>query len=480
MRQIIESTESFQACTADVLNQMFGLSDVQCLPVDEAQAIVTTKTFVVTIHYTGTVYGEYMLAMDPATAAAIIGIDSSAGIDAESIKDDISDAISETLNTIVGQSIGQLQATYAKLTLTAPRVFFGQFRYPKFRTGRGVIKTSVGDIECHFCLDLMRLDLATSYEEAVDSLVQVNGKLKDANRHLAEQQTQLVQSEKMASLGMLASGVAHEINSPLFFVDSNLNTLGDYMQIIESVVDLYEQLGASAASSASDLLEEAFVESMAEVQRRREQQDFEFVMQDTRHLVDETRQGVQRIKGIVNGLKEFSAVDRDGVVEADLNVITENALALIACQLSGQCQIVKEFSTLPPVPCNVGEIGQVLVNVIVNAGQAICGDAVESKNANADENRGGRIHLQTFVEDDNVVLRVSDNGNGISEDVLKRIFDPFFTTKPVGKGAGLGLSISYGIIRKHHGSIDVKSVPGCGTTVQIRLPLAGVAERLQV
>jgi two-component system, NtrC family, sensor kinase len=436
---------------------MFGLDPIESSDVRETNSVVTQKSFIVSIYFTGTVYGEYLLALDETTAAKILGLDASdLHEQRDEVRDQLADAFAEALNVVVGESLVHLQSTYSKLTLTPPRVYFGEIRYPKFRTAHATLQSPFGEIECHFCLDLMRLDLATSYDEALASLLQVNSKLKEANEHLAEQQAQLVHSEKMASIGMLASGVAHEINNPLFFVDANLKTLNDYMTIIDSMIGLYENL-CESVKTTDDELETA----MAAVRAVREDQDLDFVLQDTQHLVTETRDGVARIKTIVKGLKEFSHVDVGGASEADLNTIIENALGLVAHELHDHCRIEMDCQPLPKVVCHTGEIGQVLINMLLNAGQAI-----------QDQ---GRIKLQSYATDSEVVLVIEDNGHGISPADLDHIFDPFFTTKPVGEGVGLGLSITYGIIRKHNGSISVESEIGRGTKFTVRLPLSGVA-----
>lgn len=453
MRHLIENAAAFQATAKRVLMDMFGLETTKTTEVVESVAVKTSKSFIVSIYYTGTVYGEYLLAMDEETAAKILGIDESiTDSNRTEIQEQFCDAFSEILNMIVGECLVQLQATYAKLTLTPPRVFFGKIRYPNFRTGCSVLHTPAGEVECHFCLDLMRLDLATSYNDALASLLDVNSKLKQANEHLAQQQAHLVHSEKMASVGMLASGVAHEINNPLFFVESNLTTLNDYITIIESMVSLYENLCVSVNSPDLDMLS-----ALAAVRAESQGKDLDFVLEDTQHLVAETREGVSRIKAIVKSLKEFSHVDIGGVTDADLNLIVENSIALISHELSERCEVVVDCQNLPKVVCNAGEIGQVLIHMLVNASHAIQGS--------------GQIRVRSYAEDSEVFLIIEDSGQGIDPSDLSHIFDPFFTTKPVGKGVGLGLSISYGIIRKHNGSISVESELGRGTKFTIRLPV---------
>jgi signal transduction histidine kinase len=445
MKNLTENAEVFRRSTQRILEEMLGLTFDSATDIEETSSVESAKTLFISIYYTGTVYGEYLLAIDEVTAAKIIGYDlTESSIDRTKIREEICDTFTEMLNMIVGECLVHLQKNYAKLTLTPPRVMFGELRYPKFKTARSTLRSKAGDIECHFCLDLMRLDLATSYQEALTSLLDVNQKLRDANAHLAQQQAQLVHSEKMASIGMLASGVAHEINNPLFFMDSNLTTLNDYVGIIESMISLYEDLCKTIQTKDLDILDE-----VAAIRHKSESNELQFVIDDTQQLVMETREGVRRIRSIVNGLKEFSQSDLSGVAETDVNVLIRNTIQLLSCELGENRKAQLNLGPMPRVVCNAGEI-----------------QAIESH---------GTISVTTRSDEMGVSILIEDTGIGIPQDVLDRIFDPFFTTKPVGKGTGLGLSISYGIIRKHQGSISVESQVGQGTRLTMRLPLAGVS-----
>lgn len=454
MSQIKENTSRFASVAARTIFDLFGVRANSIDQVREMQSLDTKKSFLVSLYFTGTVYGEYVLALDESTAAKMVGWE-------ETITDQnrtearavICDALSETLNMIVGEAIVTLQQDYAKLTLTAPRVIFGDVVYPQFKTGHTTLQTDAGEIECHFCLDLMRLDLATSYGEAMESLVEVNEKLKDANRHLAEQQAQLVHTEKMASIGMLASGVAHEINNPLFFVDANLNTLTDYVGIIESTLGIYDQLCRSLQGDDG-----RWVTELELIRSESEEQDLDFVLDDTKQLMSETREGVQRIKSIVQGLRDFSQVDRGGFSQANLNTIAETTCELLSGQLNDGCRVKTDFAEMPAVICNAGEIGQVISGIVLNASQAIDGE--------------GCISIRTQSDGDDVVLIVEDDGCGIPVEHLERLTEPFFTTKSDGGRSGLGLSIAYGIIQKHQGSLQFQNRDPRGTRVSIRLPLA--------
>lgn len=442
MSNLLYYTSSYQRITERVLGEMFGVVDIVASPSVEITSVKTCKSFIVSLYYTGTVYGEYLLAMDETVAARIVGIEET--IDdgnREDVRSTICDALTETLNVIVGEAIVDLQDCFAKLTITAPRVYFGEIRYPQFRTGKSVLQTPAGEVECFFCLDQMRLSLATSYEEAVSSLVQINTQLKEANRKLSEQQRQLVHAEKMASIGVLASGVAHEINTPLFLVDMNLAVLDENVALIETILRRYDELENSLPSHS--MLTKA-------------DEDFTRVLRDTREVVNEARDGVNRIKWIVANLKEFAELDCNGFTASNLNLIAKNACNLVSHLLPAGSRIDQELSDLPLVQCNAGEIGQVLANVLTNATQAI--------------REKGRIVLRSEAVDDDVLLVIEDNGVGIAEEHLDRLFDPFYTTKEVGEGAGLGLSTSYGIVKKHFGSISIESTSEVGTKVTVRLP----------
>lgn len=458
MKHLIENALHFRQSTQHVLQEMLGLQVDDFSDVEETGSVESDKDFLISIYYTGTVYGEYLIALNETTAAAILGIEHDGSeTNRNEMREQIADTFSELLNMIVGESLVRLQSSYAKLTLTPPRVIFGTVRYPKFRTARSRLSTNCGEIECHFCLDLMRLDLATSYNEGLPSLLDVNQKLRDANSLLAQQQAQLVHSEKMASIGMLASGVAHEINNPLFFMDTNLCALNDYVGVIESMIGLYENLCSSVLAGDRELLAE-----VARVKHQRDSDDLQFVMEDSQQLLSETRQGVHRIRSIVNGLKEFSQPNLTGVTETDLNSLIENAVKMMSHELREGCAVQVNLEPIPRVVCNAAEIGQVTLNVLLNAAQAL-------------ENQG-TIKVSSKSDEGGVAILVEDTGHGIHKEALDKIFDPFFTTKPVGQGVGLGLAISFGIVRKHNGSISVESKVGQGTRLTIRLPISCEAQ----
>ncbi|MBI2278085.1 MAG: PAS domain S-box protein [Dechloromonas sp.] len=280
------------------------------------------------------------------------------------------------------------------------------------------------------------------------SLLASYSELKQINEKLAEAQNQLLQSEKMASIGQLAAGVAHEINNPIGFVSSNLGTLHNYVDELLKLQESYEKLEGNP--NDPELLEA--------VRQQRATADLDFLRQDIPVLMRETADGVQRVRQIVKDLKDFSHVDEAEWQESDLHACLDSTLNVVWNELKYKAKVVKEYGELPLVSCIPSQLNQVFMNLLVNAAQAISGQ--------------GTITIRTGSADDRVWVEVADTGQGIAPEHLKRIFDPFFTTKPVGKGTGLGLSVSYGIIKKHGGQIDVSSEPGHGTRFRVWMPIA--------
>ncbi|GMV30872.1 MAG: hypothetical protein AMXMBFR59_29970 [Rhodanobacteraceae bacterium] len=262
-------------------------------------------------------------------------------------------------------------------------------------------------------------------------------------------QEQLVQSEKMASLGQLAAGIAHEINNPIGYVHSNLGTLQEYLNNLFGLIECYDAAMAQNGPMTA--------ERRTEVAERKRAIDFSFLVQDLPPLLAESREGIDRVRRIVQDLRDFSRVDRlESWSLFDLHRGLDSTLGIVWNEIKYKAEVRKEYGNLPLVECLPSQINQVFVNILVNAAQAI-------------EQRG-EITVRTGVEPGKVWIEIADTGSGIPPDMLKKIFDPFFTTKPVGKGTGLGLSISYGIVHKHKGDIAVDSQPGRGTTFRITLP----------
>lgn len=279
-------------------------------------------------------------------------------------------------------------------------------------------------------------------------LQQRHDELQRTYRRLAGAQEQLLQSEKMASIGQLAAGVAHEINNPIGYVHSNLGTLQEYTGALMALIEGYANaLAADDPASARET-----------IRGMRERLDFDFISGDLPQLLAESREGIERVTKIVQDLKDFSRVGRDEPMRpSDLERGLESTLNIVWNDLKYKVRIEKHYGTLPLVECHASEINQVLMNLLINAGQAI--------------GERGTISLATGSEDDEAWITISDSGCGIPEEALQKIFDPFFTTKPIGRGTGLGLAICYSIVAKHHGRIEVSSRVGAGTTFRMVLPV---------
>jgi len=268
---------------------------------------------------------------------------------------------------------------------------------------------------------------------------------------LEEAHNQLLQSEKMASIGQLAAGVAHEINNPIGYVHSNIGSLERYLGELFRILDAYAD--AEAAMSAE-------LPQCAELRRLKAELDLNFLRQDIPLLMAESKEGISRVRKIVQDLKDFSHVDSSQEWKwADLHQGLDSTLNVVNNEIKYKAVVVKDYGTLPEVECLPSELNQVFLNLLVNAAHAI-----------ADGERG-TITLRSGCDAERVWIEIMDTGSGILPANLKRIFDPFFTTKPVGRGTGLGLSLSYGIVKKHGGSIEVDSEVGRGTSFRVVLPL---------
>jgi len=267
-------------------------------------------------------------------------------------------------------------------------------------------------------------------------------------KKLQEAHEQLLQSEKMASVGQLAAGIAHEINNPIGFINSNIGSLHNYVEKLLEVIGGYE-----------DLIPQSLSESQAQSKMNeiRERADLDFLKDDIQDLVQESMDGLKRVKDIVQSLKDFSHVGETDWQEADIHHGIDSTLNIVKNEIKYKANVVKEYGQLPPVKCIISQVNQVIMNLLVNASHAI--------------KEKGIIKVSTGCEKDLIWIKVLDTGSGISPENLNRIFEPFFTTKPIGSGTGLGLSLSYGIIKKHGGKIDVNSVPGKGTCFTVWLPL---------
>lgn len=273
------------------------------------------------------------------------------------------------------------------------------------------------------------------------------------NKKLEEAQNQLLQSEKLASIGQLAAGVAHELNNPIGFVNSNLGTLDEYLEDLFAIIDACEPLHEGSAAEGKQL---------ESVRRLKAEKNYAYIKADIAALMAESRDGLLRVRKIVQDLKDFSRVGEAEWQWADVHKGLDSTLNIVWNDLKYKCKVNKDYGELPEIHCLPSQLNQVFLNLLVNAGQAI----VEH----------GEITIRTDRDGDNVWVEVADTGSGIPRENLNRIFEPFFTTKPVGKGTGLGLSLSYGIVVKHHGRIEVKSEVGKGSTFRIVLPIDPLLE----
>lgn len=276
------------------------------------------------------------------------------------------------------------------------------------------------------------------------------GELREAYDALRHAREQLTHAEKMASIGQLAAGVAHEINNPIGYLHSNLGTLGQYVNDVLAVVTALDQAVEGIADPAC----------RAGLEQAKRETDFAFLLEDIPKLLEESQEGIRRVRKIVQDLKDFAhAGDNEDWQWQDIRHNLKRTLNIVHNELKYKAEVHLECEDIPEIRCLPGQLNQVFMNLLVNAAHAI-----ETK---------GVVRVQACREAEWVWVAISDNGCGIPPEVIERIFDPFFTTKPVGKGTGLGLSISYGIVKKHGGRIEVVSQVGQGTTFRVGLPIEG-------
>ncbi|MEI6875705.1 MAG: ATP-binding protein [Spirochaetota bacterium] len=259
----------------------------------------------------------------------------------------------------------------------------------------------------------------------------------------------MLQQDKLASIGLLAAGVAHEINNPMGYVMSNLNTLKGYAENLERFTSLLQGLISREGSAEGQRMAEEASEKL----------DIPYILDDIGKLVAGSSEGAERVKRIVTDLKNFSRSDDAQFKETDLNQCIQSTANVVRNEIKYVAELEFNLGDIPYIICNPQQINQVIANLLINAAHAIDGY--------------GRITVTTSREGEEVILKVADTGRGIPEGFRSRIFDPFFTTKDIGKGTGLGLSISYGIIKKHDGKIGFETETGVGTTFTIRLPVGG-------
>lgn len=290
--------------------------------------------------------------------------------------------------------------------------------------------------------------------ERTKRLEEQNGHLEDALARLQEAHAQLLQTDKLASIGQLAAGVAHEINNPIGFITSNLNSLGNYVTDLKKVIAAYDELLALCLQGGADVRQKA-----DDVERLRAATDVHYVIGDLDNVIQESIEGARRVRQIVADLRDFSHIDNPDVSEEDLNTLLDKTINVAWNELKYKADVVREYGEIPAIPCYGGQLGQVFLNLLVNAVHAIA--------------EHGTITVRTGREGDRVWIEVRDTGCGIPPENLKRVFDPFFTTKPVGQGTGMGLHLCYKIVQAHGGRISVESIVGQGSTFRVVLPVTG-------
>ncbi|NTV12320.1 MAG: response regulator [Desulfobulbaceae bacterium] len=292
-------------------------------------------------------------------------------------------------------------------------------------------------------------DVIRNHNEVLEQQVRERtADLESAYNNLKSSQDQLLQQEKMATIGVLMAGIAHEINNPVGFVTSNLGSLKKYGERLAAFISAQDE--AIKAGGATPVVEE-------QLSTLRSKLKIDHILKDLPELLEESAEGTERIKKIVLDLKCFSRKDTDQMASADINQCLESSLGIVHNELKYKAAVVCDYGKLSPTFCNAQQLGQVFINLLINAGHAI-----DTK---------GKITVSTRQENGWIFVSISDTGCGIPEEIRQKIFDPFFTTKEVGKGTGLGLAICQDIINKHGGKLELASEIGRGTTFSVSIPV---------
>ncbi len=287
-------------------------------------------------------------------------------------------------------------------------------------------------------------------EKAEHQLQRRNAELTELNAKLSIAQEHLIVSEKLASIGQLAAGVAHEINNPIGYIFSNFGTLENYLASLFEMLAAYEVAEEVISSGATK----------GHLKALRTRIELAFLKEDIPELMRESKEGIVRVRKIVQDLKDFSRVDANQEWQwSNLHQGIDSTLNIVNNEIKYKADVVKQYGEIPEIECLPSQINQVVMNLIVNAAHAIGPER-------------GKITIRTGIEGKEVWFEVADTGLGIPKENLKRIFDPFYTTKPIGKGTGLGLSLSYGLVQKHQGRIDVTTEVGKGSCFRVTLPIA--------
>ncbi|TQV80016.1 ATP-binding protein [Aliikangiella coralliicola] len=299
-------------------------------------------------------------------------------------------------------------------------------------------------------LDKQQRQLKTKHKELQKAYYDIN-----------KAQSELARSKKLASIGQLAAGVAHEINNPLGFVTSNTNSLQSYFNDFKMLFQLYRALEQAIVEQKP----EAAVHSiLKDISKSKQQLDFDFLLDDIKDIFSETKSGLERVKKIITNLKVFSDAEVEENSSIGIEQCIESSLWLVKSQIQKEFKIEKSFCKDVELICNASHIKLALMNIILNAVQAI--------------QENGVIRISTEIRDDDIIICVQDNGVGMEQEVLRDIFNPFFTTKAIGEGSGLGLSVSFDIIKQHNGDINATSRPGEGSEFVVTLPLARTTDKV--
>ncbi|ADT67872.1 MULTISPECIES: ATP-binding protein [unclassified Pseudoalteromonas] len=296
-----------------------------------------------------------------------------------------------------------------------------------------------------------RDQLETLLEDKTRALFIVNQELEEKLETVKNQQITLMQSEKMATLGTLSAGMAHEINNPLAYITSNVESIKFIKPVLVSLMTAAQQFVDKSISVSQ--LESILVQLNQE-------NDLSFIVDDIDDLVDDTQEGLERIAHIVNNLVDFASLKDNVTAMADITESLNSTLKLLDNQL-GTCAIELHIEKLPLTRCNISSMKQVFVNLLINAKHA-CDDLRDQQ---------GKIRVKLFANENNIYIEVADNGCGMDADTLKQMFDPFFTTKPVGQGTGMGMAIVYNVLKEHNGTIEVESEVGMGSLIRCVIPI---------
>jgi len=290
--------------------------------------------------------------------------------------------------------------------------------------------------------------------ERTIELSKANEELNITLENLKQTQTQLVESEKMASLGQLTAGIAHEINKPINFVTSNINPLKRDIELVLEALTTIEGVGLSEIPVS---------DKIKQIEAYKEELDFDYLTSEIKHLINGINEGATRTAEIVKGLRFFSRLDEDGLKTADVNEGIISTLVIAKNLLNNKIKVNKDFGELPAIECYPGKLNQAFLNIISNAAYA-----VQKQHEN---DLDGEISIETKHDEESVFIKIRDNGTGMDENTMRKLFEPFFTTKDVGEGTGLGMSIAYNIVKKHNGTINVSSIVGEGTEFILQLPI---------